>query len=84
MFDVTTDLTELLTQYRDGIRGYSAGITEVFLAALGTDGTAGFQCELGFGNGTTCSFQGPTLGSAVSQAKDWVHGFYNDMIPERP
>ncbi len=67
-------LIDLLTRWREGKPwlGESPGITEVFLAALGTDGKAGFQCEIGFGDTTTKSFQAATLGEAIANAYAWV------------
>ncbi len=59
-----SQLALLLTEFREWA-GDLPPITEVFLAALGTDGKDGFQCELGFGDTTTASFQADTLEAAV-------------------
>ena len=66
-------LEQLLTRWRDpGVGREGPGITEVFLAALGVDGTRGFQCELGFGDTTTKSFQADTLDGAIEAAWGWA------------
>ena len=62
---------ELLTKWRKGSDAH-AGITEVFLAALGTEGEAGFQVELGFGDTTTMSFQAKHLEDALYKAHNWA------------
>ena len=69
-------LIQLLTCYRDGTKKRSVGITEVFLAALGTEGRSGFQVELGFGDTTTKSFQADTLAKAVDIAYSWTEENY--------
>lgn len=68
-------ISEMLTKWREGNLG-KVGITEVFLAALGVDGKGGFQCELGFGDGTTKSFQSYTLCLAVEDAYIWALSAY--------
>lgn len=62
-------IKRLLTSWRNE---QPTGITEVFLAALGPEGQSGFQCELGFGNGTTRSFQANTVELAVLAAYGWA------------
>ena len=68
---MNVELKALLTCWRDGSESLP-GITEVFLAALGIHGEAGFQCELGFGNGDTKSFQSDTLHGAIHRAFEWT------------
>jgi hypothetical protein len=64
-------LRQLLTDWRAGKPG-KPGITKVFLAALGTDGRDGFQCELGFGDGMMKMFQAQELSIAVNFAHEWA------------
>jgi hypothetical protein len=75
--DALPQLSWLLTRWREGHPEWNVpGITEVFLAALGTDGKAGFQCELGFGDGTTKSFQAGSLPEAITATFDWAKVAY--------
>lgn len=73
-------LVDLLTRWREatGPMLEDAGILEVFLAALGTKGTEGFQCELSFGHAATKSFQATSLELAVSEAHTWAIHHYKD------
>lgn len=71
-------LEELLTRWREPFKG-KPGVTEVFLAALGVHGKDGWQCELGFGDGTTRSFQSDAclgLDWAIEQAHTWAKEHY--------
>lgn len=65
-------LHELLTHWREPQPDGRPGITEVFYGALGPDGDKGFQCEIGFGDMTTLSFQAPTLHEATVKAHQWA------------
>ncbi len=66
-------LLALLTSWREPTNG-KPGITEVFFATLEGDGMVkGFQCELGFRDGTTKSFQSDTLMNALYEAFVWAY-----------
>lgn len=69
-------LIVLLMKWREP-RPDRPGITEVFLAALGVNGDRGFQCELGFGDGTTEAFQAASLYEAVEGAYWWAKAKYD-------
>ena len=64
-------LIQLLTRWREPTKDKPA-ITEIFLGALGIHGEKGFQCEIGFGDTSTISFQDDHLDRAVGKAFAWA------------
>lgn len=75
-------LLTLLTNWREPTPTLPS-ITEVFFAILEGDGMVkGFQCELGFGNGTTKSFQAATLTQCLYDAYVWALMTYSPPSPQ--